>query len=396
MLTVLLIMIYLSFISLGLPDSLLGSAWPSMHPVLCVPVSFAGVISMLIAGGTIVSSLYSHRFIKKLGTGKITAISVGMTALSLFGFATAPNFIILCLWALPYGLGAGSVDAALNNFVALHYKAKHMNWLHCFWGIGATMGPYIMGYFLTGGESFSKGYQMIGMLQLVLTGILIFTLPLWKTGEEKLEEKKNSEPLKLRQMLKIPGSKQAFMAFFAYCALESTAGLWGSSYMVMERGIRAQTAAKWMALFYLGITGGRFLGGFLATKVKAKYMIRLGQGIMILGIATLFFPLGNIILCIGFLLMGMGCAPVYPGLLHETPDNFGREFSQAIMGIQMACAYVGSTFMPPLFGLLAQYCSIGLFPLYLMILALLMIGMVEFLHKKRDIVPSSTSVKYHG
>ena len=382
MFTILLVIIYISFISLGLPDSLLGSAWQSMYAGLHVPVSYAGIISMIIAGGTIVSSLLSNRLIKKLGTGTVTAVSVCMTAAALLGFSISNSFLMLCLWAIPYGLGAGSVDTALNNFVALHYKARHMSWLHCFWGIGASLGPYIMGAYLTRGLTWNSGYRTIGVFQMVLTAILIFSLPLWKKSSPSSEDKEElHKSLKMKELLRIPGAKSALTAFFCYCALEATTGLWGSSYMVMERGIRADVAAKWMALFYLGITFGRFVSGFLTMKLGDKNMVRIGQGIAVLGIIAFLLPFGNTVLCAGFLLVGVGCAPIYPSLLHETPDNFGRELSQAIMGMQMACAYIGSTLMPPLFGLMAEHVSIKLYPFYLIVFVLLMAGMVESLNK---------------
>lgn len=378
MLSLLLTIIYISFISLGLPDSLLGSAWPTMYREMQVPISYAGIISMIIAGGTIISSLNSHRLIKKLGTGKVTAVSVGMTAAALWGFSSSHSFIALCVWAIPYGLGAGSVDAALNNFVALHYKAKHMSWLHCFWGIGATLGPYIMGLYLTGGQKWTMGYRAISVIQIALTAVLIFSLPLWKKNDTAAEDKAlESKALSLKSLLSIHGAKQVLAAFFCYCALESTTGLWGSSYLVIAKGITPETAARWIALFYFGITFGRFLNGFVAMKLSDKNMIRIGQGIAALGIMVLLLPFGNAALCAGFILIGLGCAPIYPSMLHATPANFSKELSQAIMGVQMACAYVGSTFMPPLFGLIAEHVNIKLYPFYLSIFVIIMILMVE-------------------
>ncbi|ROR28550.1 fucose permease [Mobilisporobacter senegalensis] len=385
MLSLLLAIIYISFISLGLPDALLGSAWPAMYKEMQVPISSAGMVSMIIAGGTIISSLNSDRFIKKIGTGKLTAISVGMTAVALWGFSTSHSFLVLCAWAIPYGLGAGSVDAALNNFVALHYKAKHMSWLHCFWGIGATLGPYLMGYFLTVGMKWNMGYFTISVIQIVLTGILILSLPLWKKNDTAFsEENEETKSLSMKELLKISGAKPTLVAFFCYCALEATTGLWGSSYLVMEKGITAETAAKWISLFYFGITFGRFLSGFLAIKLSNKNMVRIGQGVAFLGTTVLLLPLGIYGLCAGFILIGMGCAPIYPCLLHETPENFGKDLSQAIMGMQMACAYVGSTFMPPLFGLIAEHINIKLYPFYLVIFVIVMIIMVEMVNRIKN------------
>ncbi|ABX31177.1 major facilitator superfamily MFS_1 [Petrotoga mobilis SJ95] len=378
MYSILLVIIYISFISLGLPDALLGSAWPSMFQTLNVPVSYAGIISMIISGGTIVSTLFSGKSIHKLGTGKLTTISVGMTAVALFGFSISTSFWHLCLWGIPYGLGAGSVDAALNNFVALHYKARHMNWLHCFWGVGATIGPYIMGILLTKGFKWNSGYFTISLIQIVLTSVLFFTLPLWKekkTGNKTKEEKYKNYSLK--EVITLPGTMSIMIAFFSYCALEATTGLWAASYLVLNRGIAAEIAAKWAASFYFGITIGRFISGFITFKMNNKNMIRLGQGIIILGLLLLFLPFSNYTAFIGLILIGLGCAPIYPSLIHSTPTNFGKDVSHSIIGVQMASAYLGTTLMPPLFGFLQEHFDIRLYPIYLIILAFLMILMVE-------------------
>lgn len=381
MFSILLVIIYISFISLGLPDSLLGSAWPSMYGQLGVPVSYAGIVSMIIAGGTIISSLFSDKLIRKFGTGLITVVSVCMTAVALFGFSISHLFILLCVFAIPYGLGAGSVDAALNNFVALHYESKHMSWLHCFWGVGATVGPYIMGLCLTRGLTWNSGYLTISVIQIVLTAALFCSLPLWKKSSAAAEEEEAAHrSLSIKDLLKIPGARPTLLAFFCYCALESTTGLWASSYMVLNKGISAAIAAKWASLFYFGITFGRFLSGFITTKFGDQKMVRLGQSIACIGVITLLLPLGNMSVIIGLVMVGMGCAPIYPSLLHETPKNFGADLSQSIMGMQMACAYVGSTFMPPLFGVMAEHISIKLYPFFLMLFVLIMIVMVERLN----------------
>lgn len=382
MISILLVVIYIAFISLGLPDSVLGSAWPSMYGELNVAVSYAGIISMVIAGGTIVSSLFSDRIIRKLGTGLVTTISVAMTAVALMGFSFSDSFWQLCLWGIPYGLGAGSVDAALNNFVALHYKSRHMSWLHCFWGIGATAGPIIMGQFLINGLSWNSGYQTIGIIQLILVFGLIISLPLWKTKqEEKKEETVEAKSLSIKQTIKLPGAKAILVAFLCYCAIESTAGLWASSYMVLYKGINPQTAAKWASLFYLGITIGRLISGFITDKLGDRNMVRLGQVFAVIGIVVMVLPLSNTATLAGLILLGLGCAPIYPSLLHATPDHFGADKSQSIMGLQMACAYVGSTFMPPIFGFLAGVISIKLYPFYIMIFIVLMVVMVERMNK---------------
>lgn len=379
--SLLLAIIYIAFISLGLPDALLGSAWPSMHEQLNVPVSYAGIISMIISAGTIISSLLSDQMTRKLGTGKVTAISVALTALSLLGFSLSRSFFLLCVIALPYGLGAGAVDAALNNYVALHYKARHMSWLHCFWGIGATVGPYIMGACLTGGLAWFGGYRIIAILQMVLTAILFLSLPLWNKKEQVEVREEDKESRGMFRLLKLPGVKEVLISFFCYCAVEQTTGLWGASYMVMERGMSAERAAAWASLFYLGITVGRFACGFIAMKLNDKTMIRLGQGIILTGILLLILPFGNLIMCIGLIMIGLGCAPIYPSLIHETPSNFGAGLSQALIGMQMAFAYVGTTLMPPLFGALSDIVGIRLYPFYLLVIAVLMIWMVEKLNR---------------
>ena len=379
MFSLLLALIYVSFISLGLPDSLLGSAWPQMQESLGVSLSLGGVISFLITASTILSSLMSHRVIQRFGTGGVTMCNVAMTALALLGFSLSNSFFALCLWAIPYGLGAGSVDAALNNFVALHCKAKHMSWLHCFWGIGATGGPYIMGLCLSRGMGWQAGYRTISFLQMALTLILLLSLPLWKKQEQPLSGGETVRPQTPQwgKLLKRPGVKAALTAFFFYSALELTTGLWGSSYMVAIRGISPETAAKWISLFYLGITAGRFFSGFLTLRFSDDAMVRLGEGTAIVGIILLLLPLHNLFLCVGLILTGLGCAPIYPSLLHATPQRFGKSLSQSLMGTQMAISYLGSTTMPPVSGFLSEKISMGLYPVLLLVFALCMTILTE-------------------
>lgn len=379
MFSLLLALIYVSFISLGLPDSLLGSAWPQMQESLGVSLSLGGVISFLITASTILSSLMSHQVIQRFGTGAVTMCSVAMTALALFGFSLSNSFLALCLWAIPYGLGAGSVDAALNNFVALHCKAKHMSWLHCFWGIGATGGPYIMGLCLSRGMGWQAGYRTISFLQMALTLILLLSLPLWKKQELPLSGGETVRPQTPQwgKLLKRPGVKAALTAFFFYSALELTTGLWGSSYMVAVRGISAETAAKWISLFYLGITAGRFFSGFLTLRFSDDAMVRLGEGTAIVGILLILLPLHNLFLCLGLILTGLGCAPIYPSLLHATPQRFGKSLSQSLMGTQMAISYLGSTTMPPVSGFLSEKISMGLYPVLLLVFALMLTILTE-------------------
>lgn len=373
--------IYLSFISLGLPDALLGAAWPNMYPEFQVPVSYAGMISMIIALGTIISSLQSDRLTRKFGTGKVTAVSVGITALALWGFSISHSFILLCLWAIPYGLGAGSVDASLNNYVALHYASKHMSWLHCMWGIGATLGPYIMGAVLSGGTTWNTGYRIISVLQIVLTAVLIFSLPKWKKQNTLSEETTSEKVLSLKEILAIPGAKAIMVCFFCYCAVEQTTMLWASSYLNLAKGVDARTAASFAGMFCIGITLGRGINGFIAMKLKDRQMIRMGQAIILTGIIIMILPFGQAVSLIGFSLIGLGCAPIYPCIIHSTPEHFGAECSQAIIGGQMASAYIGTCLMPPLFGLIANHISIRLLPLYLLILLVLMVYMRETIIK---------------
>lgn len=385
--TLLLILIYISFISLGLPDSLLGSAWPSMYGGLAVPISYAGIVYMLISFSTVASSLMSGKIIKRFGTGKVTVVSVLMTATALLGMSVSNSFVTLCVLAIPLGLGGGSVDAALNNYVALRYKARHMSWLHCFWGIGAATGPIIMSYSLhsrNAWNSWQSGYLTVGSIQFVLAVILVLSLPLWKKAgaPEQDTEDAGGKSLTMIELLRLPGVVQALGAFFCYCAIESTAGLWGSSFLVLIKGISAETAASWISLYYFGITLGRFLSGFLTAKLNGRQSILLGHGLIAAGVALLLLPVGGILLPAGFFLIGLGCAPIFPSMLHDTPKNFGKAYSQEIMGIQMACAYVGSSVMPPIFGMLASLAGYSLFPIYLAVLLFVMLIMTLALGKK--------------
>ena len=383
MINLLLAIIYLAFISLGLPDALLGSAWPTMSHDIGAQISWAGGISMVISAGTIVSALLSDRMTKRFGAGKVTFVSVALTALALLGFSFAPNYIVLILLAIPYGLGAGGVDAALNNYVALYYESRHMSWLHCMWGIGASAGPYVMGFALSHGFGWSAGYQYIAIVQVILTVILFISLPLWNNRTaHKLQKsiqisKEYSKTLSFAEVLRIPGAKNILIMFFCYCAIEQTAGLWASSYMVLYGSVSRVVAAGWASLFYVGITAGRFISGFLTMRFNDENMIRLGQLVMILGILVLLLPLPNhIALVAGFVIIGLGCAPIYPCVIHSTPHYFGADKSQAIVGMQMASAYIGSMLMPAIFGFIGQNMSMSLLPAYLIIL----LSIMAFMH----------------
>lgn len=380
MVHLLLAIIYIAFISLGLPDSLLGAAWPVMHEDLGAPLSYAGIISMIIAFGTVVSSLQSDRLTLWLGTRKVTAISVAMTATALFGFSASSEFWMLCLWAIPYGLGAGGVDAALNNYVALHCRSWHMSWLHCMWGVGAATGPYIMGMALEMGKGWPAGYHIIAVMQVVLTIILFASLPLWKERKDEVQADSGHKRklLSLREIFRIPGAREILVAFFCYSAVEQTCGLWASSFLNLSKGISAEQAASFGAMFFIGITVGRAINGFLAMRMHDESMIRMGQVLILLGIVTVMLPAGDAVALAGLILIGLGCAPIYPCIIHSTPTHFGKDKSQAIIGVQMAAAYIGTMLMPPLFGILANHLSISLLPIYLLVL----LAIMAFMHER--------------
>ena len=431
MTSLLLAVIYLAFISLGLPDSLLGAAWPAMHEDLGAPLSYAGAVSMIIALGTILSSLASDRLTLRLGTGRVTAISVGMTAAALLGFSLSGSFYQICLWAIPYGLGAGSVDAALNNYVALHYKSRHMSWLHAMWGVGASAGPCLMGLAIARGAGWAGGYAAVAALQALLTLLLFCSLPLWKKrpgaaarakaaqatptqtqtaqeipaqaqttqatqamptqpqaaqaqparAQDARETPERRRPLPLAAVVRIRGAREVMLAFFCYCAVEQTSGLWASSFLHLSRGMSAERAAELAALFFLGITAGRVVSGFLTLRLSDTRMIRLGQLLLLLGVLLLLLP-ADACAVAGLLLAGLGCAPIYPCIIHATPAHFGEERSQAIIGVEMAAAYIGTMLMPPLFGVLAGRIAVTLLPLYLLALLALMTAMTERLERK--------------
>ena len=383
MFSFLIVIIYIAFISLGLPDSITGSAWPVMHGELGVPLSYVGIVTMIIAGCTIISGLTSDWLTRKLGAGLVTAISVAMTAIALFGFSVTESFLPLCFWAIPYGLGAGAVDAALNNYVALHYASRHMSWLHCFWGVGAATGPYIMSYALTSGAGWNNGYRIISVIQIVLTVVLFASLPMWKKRTNEAENGGEVKSNGIIGSLKIKGVPLVLVMFFGYCALEATAGIWASSYLVEYKGTDTETAARFASLFYIGITVGRFVCGFVADRIGDRNLIRLGLAVIAAGLVMIMLPVEiNAVALAGLVIVGIGCAPIYPSVIHATPTNFGKENSQAIIGIQMASAYVGTTFMPPIFGVIAQNISIGLYPFYMAVFAVLMVVCSEWLNKK--------------
>ncbi|MGY5451667.1 MFS transporter [Agarivorans sp. MS3-6] len=372
----LLVVIYLAFISLGLPDSLLGSSWPVISTDLNTSLEFAGVVSFVISAGTVISSLVATRVIHYLGTGNVVAISVLMTALALLGFSVASSVWFLVLLAVPLGLGAGAVDAALNNFVALHYKSKHMNYLHSFWGVGATAGPLIMAVYISQQDGWRDGYSSIAYIQFAIVAVLIMALPLWKRVKLSLSPVKEGEPSQFvtnSMALKINGVKLQLAMFFCYCSLEAGAGLWAASYLIIEKGITPADAAFWTAMYYLGITIGRFISGFIAERFNEDRLVRYGVAIIFVGVSLMLVPLSPLFAKIGLLFIGLGCAPIYPNTIHLTPLRFGKRSSQAIIGLSMATAYVGTTLMPPFIGVLTTSFSFMALPLALLVFCVVML-----------------------
>lgn len=369
MATFLLVIIYLAFISLGLPDSLLGAAWPVAYAELGAPVSYAGLVSVFITAGTVVSSLLTVRVVRRFGTGMVTAVSVLLTASALFGISYSGNFMFLLILAVPLGLGAGAIDAALNNYVALHYKASHMSFLHCFWGVGATISPLIMAHFLRQSGNWRGGYHTVSLIQFALAAFLLITLPLWKKAPHAVPQEVAEQAMQIdnRTAIRRRGAVFAVLSFFFYCAAETTVGLWAATYFVHVREVTPSVAASWGSMFFFGIMGGRLVSGLLAVKIRERTLINAGIILAALGALVLALPLPDALLLSGLMLFGLGCAPVFPNLIHITPRRFGAAYSQAVIGLQMAAAYVGSTLMPPLVGWAGQRFGFSFLPFYLLV-----------------------------
>lgn len=386
MVALLISLVYLAFIALGLPDSLLGAAWPSMHRQIGAAFENAGFITMIFASGTIVSSLLSDRITRRLGAGLTTAIGVLALGGAIFGISTARSFWMLMAWAVPYGFAAGTIDAALNNYVARHFSSRYMSWLHAFWGVGAVISPYIMSYSLTRSMGWEGGYFTVSMIQIAIAMAIFISLPLWKKkggGAPPAEERGKAMPL--REVLRIRGVKLILPAFFAYCAVEASTMLWASSYLVVQRGIAEEIAARHASLFFWGIMSGRFLGGFIADKFGDRNMIRGSVVIMLAGIAMIILPVQpDMVSLTGLVVLGLGCSTVYPSIIHSTPHNFGKENSRAIIGVQMAGAYTGTTLMPPLLGQIARFTGIGFYPVFILIFTGLLFLMTELLNRTVD------------
>ena len=378
MYTLLIAIIYLAFISLGLPDSLLGSAWPVMHRDIDASISFMGIIAMVISGGTIISSLLSNKLTNKFGTKWVTTLSIFLTAVALLGFSYSNSIILILLFAIPYGFGAGAIDAALNNYVAQHYSSKHMSWLHCFWGVGTIISPFVMSYALNN-SSWNAGYRIIAFIQLGIGFVLLLSMPIWDKNDNKgLEKSPSPKNIGIIEALKIKGVPGLLLGFFGYCAAESTAVAWSCTYLVEVKNIDEPTAAAFASCFFIGMTFGRFIGGFIMDKLGDRMMILLGSGIIFLGNIVMLLPTNNhLISLIGLIIIGLGCAPIYPCIIHSTPINFGAENSGAIIGIQMASAYLGSTFMAPLFGVIGKAIGFNFFPIYISLFIILTSIMIE-------------------
>lgn len=385
MATLLLIVIYIAFIGLGVPDSLFGTAWPAIYTDLNLPVSWASIVTIIVSCGTITSSLLSSWLISRFGTGKITAVSTLMTALALLGFSCSDSMLWLCLCAIPLGLGAGSIDTALNNYVALHYKASHMNFLHCFYGIGVSLSPYLMSLALSKG-TWEGGYRAVFWFQLAIAALTVLALPLWKKvrhAQNGEEEEETPRVLSFPALMKMPKVRMACLVFIGYCALEYTCGTWGSTFLVNAKGAAADTAARMVTFYYIGLALGRFLSGVLAGRLHSRQLVKIGQTILLAAVVSLFLPLPFAFCSVSLFFIGLGNGPIFPNMLHLTPELFGKDLSQAVIGAEMATSYIGVLLAPALFGLIAQNVTAALFPVYLLVLYALMItGTAASVYKK--------------
>ena len=380
--SMLLAVIYLIFISLGLPDSLLGSGWPKMQVFFGVPSSCAGYVSMTICFMTIVSALISPGMIRRFHTKWIVIVSIGLTVLGLLGFSISAQFWMLFLFAVPYGLGAGSIDAAVNHYVANHYPSSVMNFLHCFYGVGAVISPCIMAQALKVAR-WNEGYRWTAYIQMGILLVCVLSLPLWKRNEAAAEEK-NEDSAGIRETLRVPGVLLTLVAFFAYCSGENTCFLWTPSYFAGTRPyLSDQTVASFGSLIFGGLMLGRLISGFISNRLGDKRLIRIGIAVELFGILLVILPVGGYIMAaIGFVVIGTGMGPVYPAIQHMAPANFGKRYSAAVIGLQMASAYIGSTFMPMVFGHIQQAIGIGIMPLYLTVFAVMNISMLELAYRR--------------
>lgn len=384
MATLLLLVIYVSFIGLGIPDSLFGAAWPAIYQELQLPVSMASCVTLLISGCTVIASLLSAKIINRFGTAGVTAASTALTAAALLGFSLSANLAWLCLFAVPLGLGAGAIDSALNNYVALHYKAAHMSFLHCFYGIGVSISPYFMSLALSNGN-WRSGYRTAFLIQLVIAVITVLSLPLWKrvsAGKAAAEDMVPSKSLRISEMMRMPSVRTVWFIFICSCGIEYTCGIWGSTYLVQSRGLPMDAAAGIITFYYIGMALGRFLSGLLASKLSSWKLIFMGQGILIAALLLLILPLPPAAAGIGLFVIGLGNGPIFPNLIHLTPSNFGKDISQSVMGTQMAASYIGIMLIPPVFGLIAQPFGTGLLPCFLLVLFAIMLTATAVLLRK--------------
>ncbi|MBO6307711.1 MAG: MFS transporter [Oribacterium sp.] len=383
--SLLLAVIYLIFISLGLPDSLLGSGWPKMQVAFNVPSSYAGYVSMTISFMTIISALLSPRLIKRFHTKWIVIVSIFMTILGLLGFSLSKEYWMLFLIAVPYGLGAGAIDASVNHYVANHYSSSAMNFLHCFYGVGAVISPYIMALALRKAR-WNEGYRWTAFVQAGILLVCILSLPLWKKNEEGSDEEEIKNSAGIRETLKVPGVILTLIAFYAYCSGEATCFLWTPSYFAgTKAGLSDELIASFGSLIFGGLMLGRLISGFISNKLGDRLLIRLGIAVELLGIIMVFIPGTHyMVAAVGFVIIGTGMGPVYPAIQHMTPVNFGKRYSAAAIGLQMASAYVGSTFMPMVFGILQEHIGIAIMPVYLLIFAILNIGLLEIAYRQAD------------
>jgi len=375
MATLLLIIIYISFIGLGIPDSLFGTAWPSIYADFHLPISFASFVSIIISSGTIISSLISAKVISLFGTNKVSAFSTAMTAFALLGFSVSDNFLLLCLFAIPLGLGAGAIDTALNNYVSLHYSATHMSFLHCFYGIGVTVSPYILSLVVGSDAGWRGGYRIAFGIQLCIAFILFLTLPIWKKAhcQNSAGTEQAAKALTFKEIARIPGVRLMWCLFVTSCAIECTCGGWGSTYLVEYKHMDAVTAARMVMLYYMGMALGRFLSGILAARLSSWQIIRIGQWILAIALVILILPVPAGISAAGLFMVGLGNGPMFPNFNYLTPQNFGADISQSVMGTQMAMSYIGIMLAPAVCGVLGQFINMGIFPVYLLVFYVAMV-----------------------
>jgi fucose permease len=380
--TIMLIVISFSFAGIGLPNSLLGSAWPSMYGDIGVQASSMGIISMILMGGTVVASFLSGKLLGYVQTSTVVTVNMFIIVLAVFGFAVSGSFVFLCIYAVPLGIGIGFADAALNNYSAMYFEAKHMNWQHCFWGVGAAIGPVVMSYGMAAG-SWRIGYQIIGVMVLVIAVMLCFSVPLWRkiAGASGRVTNDAKTPHSYGSLFRLRGFKLSVAVFFIYVSAEVTVMLWGSSYLVFVKDITPELAAGWISLFFLGITLGRFCSGVLAMLLNQSQIVWLGCALFACGIVFIELPIGNAAFMVGFFLIGLGCAPIFPNVIYTTPIRFGAEYSQSAIGIQICSANIGATVTPPLFGLIAARVGYGFFPVFLGILLAVLVFMIAMLNK---------------